>query len=90
MDEKLIELENALIMQYPARLQKGKIDKKQFREYPAYNTVDFDIKTVSGKIITFRVTLDGKLYNISCTFSNKQTKKIKDIIKLIDYVIDNA
>lgn len=87
MDEKLIELENELIVQYPARLQKDKYTKKQFKEYQ--NAVEFDIKTARGAVVRFAVVLDGKTFEIRCNVSKKASKKIKDIIKVIDYVIEN-
>lgn len=95
MDEKLMELEEELIMKYPARLQRITIDKKQF--YHNYNTgeIQFDIKTKSTdskrSIVRFTAKmLDAKTYNLECVLGNKQSKKIKDLFKFIDYIIDNS
>lgn len=90
MDEKLIDLENELIVKYPARLQRITIDKKQF--YHTYDgEVQFDIKTIRGIIVRFTAKmLDNKTYNINCKLGDKQTKKIKDILKFIDYIIEHS
>lgn len=92
MNEKLVELENALIVEYPARLQKDQY-KRQFT-YPIADAIEFDLKLKDKKnkpnIMRFRVRLEGKTYIISCALDKKQCKKIKDIIKFLDYMIENA
>ena len=94
MDEKLIDLENELIMKYPARLQKFTVDKRQFDYNPYKEELTFYIKimrSTNNPYVRFVVKMiDSKTYDVKCNISSKQTKKIKDIIKLIDYVIENA
>lgn len=91
MDEKLIDLENELIIKYPARLQRITIDKKQFYHNLRTGEIQFDIKTIRGIIIRFTVKMiDSKNYELTCSVGSKQTKKIKDIIKFIDYIIENS
>lgn len=91
MNDKIIELENTLIVEYPARLQKDKYSKMQFKEYPAQDAIEFNIKLANGSIMTFACKLeDGKIYHIACKLDNKKSKKIKDVIKFIDYMIENA
>lgn len=93
MDEKLIELENELIMKYPARLQKFTVDKRQFNYDPYKEELTFYIKPMrnNNNFIRFIVKMaDTKNYDVRCPVRVIKTKKIKDIIKLIDYVIENS
>ena len=89
IDEKLIELENALIQAFPARLQKDPYTKMQFREgvnqQDDLETIIFSLK-ITGAIINFSCALDIKKFILRTTTLKfeKEFKKIKDIIKFLD------
>ena len=86
MDEKLIDLENELILVYPARLQKDQVTKMQFKENDYDNYIEFKIKAFDGTLKVFRVYLiDNKFYSFTQDGRDK-TKKPKDIIKKINEV----
>ena len=86
MDEKLIDLENELILVYPARLQKDPYTKMQFKEDEYYQYIEFTIKAFDGKLKLFRVYLiEGKFYSFTQDGRDK-SKKSKDIIKKINEV----
>lgn len=86
MDEKLIDLENELILVYPARLQKDQVTKMQFKENDYDNYIEFKIKASDGTLKLFRVYLiDNKFYSFTQDGIDK-TKKSKDIIKKINEV----
>jgi len=87
MNEKLIELENELILVFPARLQKDPVTKIQFKENLDYNFIDFVIKSFNGIMIVFRVTLvDNKFYEVQSKYGLDKFKKIKDIIKYVEKI----
>lgn len=87
MDEKLIDLENELILVFPARLQKDPYTKMQFKEYPYNDCIDFVIKAFNGVMITFRVTLiNNKLYQIQSKYGDNKVKKIKEVVKYIEAI----
>lgn len=83
MDEKLIDLENELILVFPARLQKDPYSKMQFKENEYDDYIEFIIKSFSGKLILFRVYLVDNKYSFDKEGTLK-FKKIKDIIKNIE------
>lgn len=83
MDEKLIDLENELILVFPARLQKDPYSKMQFKENEYDNYIEFTIKSFSNKGVLFRVYLVDNKYSFDKTGTLK-FKKIKDIIKSIE------
>ena len=87
MNEKLIDLENELILVFPARLQKDRITFNQFKEFPQQDAIQFDIKAFNGVIITFVVFLvDGKIYQIKTKTAEDKFKKTKDLIKFIEKI----
>ena len=86
MDEKLIDLENELILVYPARLQKDPYTKIQFKENEYNNYIEFKIKAFDGSLKLFRVYLiDNKFYSFTQDGKDK-IKKSKDIIKKINEI----
>lgn len=89
LDDRLIELENAIISAFPARLQKDPHSKIQFREginNIGQETIMFSIKTTKGIIAEFACSLDGKKFLLKCiTFrTQEEFKKVKEIIKYLD------
>lgn len=91
LDDRLIELENAIISAFPARLQlqKDPPSKIQFREginNIGQDTIMFNIKTTKGIIAEFACSLDGKKFMLKCiTFrTQEEFKKVKEIIKYLD------
>jgi hypothetical protein len=87
MDEKLIDLENELILVYPARLQRDPYTKMQFKENEYEQYIEFTIKASDGKPKLFRVYLiDNKFYSFTKDGKDGKYKKSKDIIKIINEV----
>lgn len=96
LDDRLIELENAIISAFPARLQKDPHFKIQFKEglkeiiyedgsKTNLETIRFSIK-ITGAIITFDCSLDGKKFRLEVITLKKvyEFKKIKEIIKYLE------
>ena len=97
IDEKLIDLENALILAFPARLQKNPYTKMQFTEsvYDGMDCINFTIKTVANGLVNYRVAYDGKkLFKVYSSLDplpkpgdkpvSTDYKKIKDLVKDIE------
>ena len=97
LDDRLIELENAIISAFPARLQKDPYSKIQFKEglkeiiyedgsKTNLETIRFSIKIPTGAIITFDCSLDGKKFRLEVITLKKvyEFKKIKEIVKYLE------
>ena len=94
MDTKLVELENSLIVVFPARLQKDPYTKMQFKtkEYEGgVESIIFDLKCLGGKLKNFEVFLvGGKYFVVRVGGKDEKCKKIKDVVKYLETKISEV